>query len=401
MEFVIIDSYKEFLSLENDWNRLLKNNKNWNFYQSFNWFYSVLSYSRIPEKKLFIIKIITNRSVIGILPLCINRKRLRFFTGKALEIIGNIYSPYRGFIVQKGSEKRVFNQLIDYLINEKNSEWDFIDFEDLSLGEETMTFLHQAIENRGIKSKISESFGNIKTKFSYSNSEDYFNSLSKNLRQQIKRCINKMNRKGDFDIVLTKNKHQDLEKAISHYYYIYQHSWKEPEADPEFHLKLAKYLADKDVIRLFILYYKTTNKENTEKKYTNTFPSYNCKLEYSVSIPNGYKPVAAYFFLVYRGRAYFLKTAYREDHKNFSPGTVLFWYSIKYLIDVDKCQDLDHQKGDENYKLKWGKVNEIRFKFQAPNPNSIFFRCEFWFQRNLIPKLRILKRLIKGHKSLI
>ena len=86
--------------------------------------------------------------------------------------------------------------------------------------------------------------------------KDYWQRLGKNLKQRIRRSINKMNREGRFTIVLISKAGQDVQSAMGHYYDIFKHSWrKEPEISPLFHRELAEYLLLKGKLRLFVLYY--------------------------------------------------------------------------------------------------------------------------------------------------
>lgn len=397
MNIDVVTTKDGFLSLRDEWERILKQNNDNNFYLSFHWFNFLVCLSELEDSNLFIIHMKKQENTVAIIPCFIKEKKLRFFSVRSLELIGNIYSPFRGCIVERGNEKKVGEILVDYLLNNCSQHWEIIDFQDLSRNDRFITRLMWSFsDTRGITCRVRDEFRNVVTDFSETGgANNYFLRRSKNLRQSIRTSINKMNRYGTFDIVLLRDEGQDVHAAMNHYYQIYDSSWKMPEAYPEFHKKLAEYLLQRKWLRLFILYYRPSQNKANNSEVTHPLSSYESSIRDRRDIPDilgDYIPLAANFFVFYAGRAYFLKSAYRDHYSQVSPGSALFWFSLKYLLEVDGAEIIDFQKGAESYKLRWGEISDTRFHCQAANPRSYRSRFEFWIEHNIIPHIRKLKK---------
>jgi hypothetical protein len=220
--------------------------------------------------------------------------------------------------------------------------------------------------------------------------KDYWQRLGKNLKQQIRRSINKLNREGRFTIVLISQARQDVQSAMDHYYDIFKHSWrKEPEFSPLFHRELAEYLLLKGKLRLFVLYFKKGETPGSADIQISSPESF---IASEQSLPNDCVPIATSFYAISGYYACMLKTAYKEDYATYSAGTVLNWFAVKWLLDMDRATVIDFQKADDAYKFKWGRLNEMHVLFQAANSRSLSAVLELWSEKNLMPLLRKIKK---------
>ena len=393
LDISVITSMENFISLKEEWENILSINIEDNFYYSFDWYYAASHFFIDPIGSPFIICVKIKQKVIAILPCCIIRKRLRLFSFNSLEFIGNIYSAYRGGVVLKGKENVVAAAVADSLLITYRTSWDIIHFEDMSASDAFLSTLFQVIQSRdNVITRISEQYADLIVDIEPGMSSlDYWQSRGKNLKHNIRRRINKMNREGIFMIVPTTHSGQDIQSAMDHYYEIFRHSWKEPEIDPQFHRKLATYLMEKGKLRLFTLYFK---KGEPHSVNDNNFPilSYESDLSPDQSIPKGYLPISTYFCAVSGSYACVLKSAYHEDFSSYSSSSVLEWFTIKWLLDMDNVTVIDFQKHDDVYKFDWGRVKEMHVLFQAANSRNLLAVLEIWGEKNLIPLLRKIKR---------
>jgi len=384
-----------FIALKDDWDKLAARIGGVGFYLTFDWFYAMVCLTQDPPDDLFVVTVRSEEELIGIIPCRIAVRRQRLFSFRCMEIIGNIYTPYRNALVQRGREREVAEGFADFVLTDSSKDWDLINFENLSMSDPFVTGLRAALKNRNARSHLTEQFENVLTDFSgVKGSTEYFRGLGRGVRESIRKGVNRMNREGSFDIVLTKSDRDDVDGLMAHYYDIYSKSWKVSEGDPEFHGKLAHYLAPKGMLRLFVLCFRCIC-DNDAGDLPHPIPSYDSAIPAGASVSEGYTPVAAGFFAVCGRRAYFLKTAYRQDHVKYSPGSVVFWFAAKYLLDVDGVESIDHQKGGEAYKLSWGEFNEMRFQYRAANPKSLPARLELWNEIHCIPVLRKIKKTLK------
>lgn len=394
----IIRDIKGFPALKADWEGILKKNHSNNFYLGFDWFYYILHCSQNPPRELYVAVFQKNGNTIAILPCCIVHKKLRLFRLKSLEIIGNIYSAYKGCIVLKGMEEEVAEKFSAHLLETESEIWDILDFEYIDPADPFIIALRSAVQKKKLRTRQAVQFANLKVDLSqFADAETYFRSMGKNHRRNIVKRINKLNRNGDFDIIhIIEGSDRPAKipakipgKIMDDFYRIYDESWKNKDIDPRFHAKLAEYLAGQKMLRLFLLGFRPgTDSENSPKK----FSSYLSHIQDSSRFDDDFIPLAGLYYVKSGDTAYALKTAYREKYSDYSPGTVLWWFSIKYLLEVDKCRELDFQKGDEGYKFRFGgTVSGNYIRYQAANPASAYANLEILSEQSVIPVLKKVK----------
>lgn len=391
MDVTILTSVSNLSELKSDWHAILTENQEDNFYYSFDWIYAACHLFIHPVSRPFIVWIREDNKPVAIIPCCINRRRLRLFSCNCIEFIGNIYSAYRGGVVLRGWETDTADALVRCLFTHRQL-WDMIHFEDMPASNPFLAALNQAFQKqRKMITRMSNQYANLIYDIVPGMcASDYWQSREKNHRQNIRSAINKMNREGRFTIVLTSQPDQNIHVAMDHYYDIFKHSWrKEPEFSPLFHRQLAEYLALNGKLRLFVLYFK---KGGHASDCDPSLASYKSAINPQQAIPENYVPIATSFYAVSGSYTCLLKTAYREDHAAYSAGTVLSWFSVKSLLDLDKTKLIDFQKADDAYKFKWGRLNEMHVLFQAANTRNLLAVLELWGEKTLIPLLRKIKK---------
>ena len=72
-------------------------------------------------------------------------------------------------------------------------------------------------------------------------------------------------------------------------------------------------------------------------------------------------PIAAQLWFVYQGKASIFKLAYDKAWRQFSPGSILSSFLMKYVIDTDKVEEIDFLTGNEAYKQDWMSERRERF----------------------------------------
>ncbi len=395
MEMKILRNADEFMLLRTEWDRILRENNSENFYLSFEWFYYILHCSKNPPKNLYLIVFKKSERTAAIIPCCIVHKHLRFFDVNSFEIIGNIYSAFKGGIVLKGEENEVAEKFLAHLTETKSNDWDIIDFEYISPSDPFIAALKAAAKKRKLKNLQTDPFANLKLDLSlFSNSEEYFRSMGKNHRRNIVKRINKLNREGEFDIVCIAHNADNLSVMMEHFYAVYDESWKKKDIDPRFHARLAEHLAARGKLRLFLLCFRPDSADSRKNGNAKKFSSYQSCIQNFTGFNENFIPIAALFYVKSGDTVYALKTAYSEKYSDYSPGTVLWWFSIKYLLETDKCRRLDFQKGDEDYKFKFGgMVDETYIRYQVANPKLLYAIFEIFFECYIIPTM---KRIVKS-----
>ena len=101
------------------------------------------------------------------------------------------------------------------------------------------------------------------------------------------------------------------------------------------------------------------------------------------------------YTIKYGNVAYLVRTAYKPEYSSFSPGLVLFWFISRYYLDNENIFLMDYQRGLQTYKLRYGgEIYEKRIEFLIGNPHQIKSRIVLYFERNIVPGLRRLKKIL-------
>ena len=318
-----IQSIEEFRSIKNIWDELVISKKHYRPFLDYNWFELWLDHF-LNNDHLFILLCKDQNSVKSIFPFLIRKEKFKGIPIKKVELIGNIYSPVRNFIVGKLSDiekEGLLLNLFDYL--RTAAKWDLIDLNPLPEEDFDLMGLKEVLNNLGLKNKEYFCFGNWYLDKIDFNGDQYIQSRTSNIRENIKRYSKKLQRTGKLEFVMVTNSCNDeIDHYMDLYYAVYHASWKAPEMDPSFHRDLAKLARDKGWLRLGFLFLDTT-------------------------------PIAAQLWLVSDGVAYIAKLAYDEQYKKLIPGVILSSEMMKYVIDTDRVMEIDYLIGDEPYKKDW------------------------------------------------
>jgi hypothetical protein len=81
-------------------------------------------------------------------------------------------------------------------------------------------------------------------------------------------------------------------------------------------------------------------------------------------------PFAAQYWILDRGgrRATVLKLAHAEDSRASSPGTVLTALMVQHLLEMDRVEELDFGRGDDDYKRLWVSMRRQRIGVMLADP---------------------------------
>jgi hypothetical protein len=132
----------------------------------------------------------------------------------------------------------------------------------------------------------------------------------------------------------------DVERFVLDYEEVYRRSWKPPEPFPEFLPALMRMASRKGALRFGVLEVDG-------------------------------KPVAAQFWIVWKGRAIIYKLAYDENLSAFSPGTVLTFHMIRRVLEHDRPDEINFGRGDDDYKKLFMSARRERWGIEAVNPRSV------------------------------
>lgn len=165
---------------------------------------------------------------------------------------------------------------------------------------------------------------------------DYLQARPGSLRQTIRRKQAQADRDPDlrFELACTPD---EATAALPAYTKVYRRSWKQPEPFPDFDAVLLPGVAELGALRLAVLWH-------------------------------GAEPIAAQYWIVWKGTATVLKLAHDEAHRARSPGTLLTAWMIRRLLDTERVQELDFGRGDDPYKQLWATSRRQRIGLVLADP---------------------------------
>jgi hypothetical protein len=175
--------------------------------------------------------------------------------------------------------------------------------------------LLEALKRSGWMTRLSQSSVNWRVRTAGMSFEEYWASRPSQLRNTVKRRA----RSAGLEIRIYDTFD---EQAWADYESVYQASWKQAEGSPGFMRALALQEGQAGTLRLGLAYREG-------------------------------QPVAAQFWLVENGVATIHKLAYREDARQYSPGTILSVEMFRRAIDVDQVELIDFGTGGDGYKADW------------------------------------------------
>jgi CelD/BcsL family acetyltransferase involved in cellulose biosynthesis len=319
-----ISDLSEFESLRGEWDQLAEKQGVYAPFLCFDWFKIWLK-SFLDAHQLLILLLYEKDRIVGIAPFLASQEKFKSIPVRKIELIGNVYSPTRGFIFTEtgpNNKKIYLSKIIDYFFKDFR-EWDVIDLNPISVEDQNRLIIKSIIDDG--KWNISEETSYINwyiEDINYSGNE-YLSKRSKDVRHEVKRRRKRLEELGDLEFKVIKGDDKEVEKYIDLYYQVYSSSWKKEERiGPNFHRDLGRLAAEKGWLRLGFLFL------------------------------NG-APIATQFRIVHKDYCYFLKTAYDDAYKKYGLGTVILSEMIRYLIDYEGVRKIDFGPGDESYKSYW------------------------------------------------
>jgi len=358
------------------WERLAGADPAAGFYLAPSWLQAVVELTPDAAQGLHVVCIADGEDIVAIAPFVIRPGRTRLYRTRCLRLLGNIYSARRGFPVAQGYESAVATRLAGILVDDLGESWDLLQMEDIPEHDPFVRQLLAQCRALGAPCRATQQYGVVHTRLAgFASGGDLLASLSKNLRQKIRQYLRKLNKAGTVQAVLCSEPGAELESALADYRTLYDLSWKEAELYPDFHSRFGQRMARDGRLRLFLLYL-VPGEQGGEL-------SVDSELAHSRPEASSALPVAAYYFIIHRDVAYFLKTVYDPAWREASPGTVLFWFALRHLLEVDHCVHVDHQKGVEPYKLRWGELHGYMYRFTVWHPRRWLLRFEAWVGRTV------------------
>lgn len=194
----------------------------------------------------------------------------------------------------------------------------------------------------------------------------YLMARKATLRNTIKRLGARFVQDGG-TLELIKPGQGDVERALQAYERVYASSWKTAEPYPGFVQGLVRTCADRGWLRMGVAWLKD-------------------------------EPIAAQIWIVANGKADIYKVAYDEQHKVYSPGTLVTALLMQDAIEHNAAKEIDYLIGDDSYKKNWMSERRERWGLVAYNPRSLGGQLG-WARESLGRRLKPWLAKWKAHKA--
>lgn len=328
MSVEVIQSYEQFETLSDEWNRLLRSSRNNIVCLTHEWFASWWrAYGE--GKRLFILLVRNhNGELTGIAPLLRTRELHRGLVPVSMiRFIENGLSPHLDIISALDEEETVIKEMVNYLVNNKTS-WDMLDFNKL---QDSCIFSRLFVDlcqqnawcYRVYESLVSP-FISIDTDW-----ESFYGSRSRKFRKGMKNKINRVSRHGGIEVERV-NTMPYLRDRLPDLYKVSSRSWKarngsaitsNPE-DMTFYNELTYSAGQNGWVQLWFL------------KHENV-------------------PIACEYHLVYGSRAMILRGDSDVSYRSISPGSFLEYNIIKTCFQESEIKEYDFCGDNYKYMRNW------------------------------------------------
>jgi CelD/BcsL family acetyltransferase involved in cellulose biosynthesis len=340
MRIIEIDNYSDFLNLKKEWNTLLERCEH-SVFSTWEW-HSTWWKHFGSDKRLVLLLATDKDKIIGIAPLMYyTRKTLGLRRGK-ITFIGTPHTDYNDFIIADKTEEclRLF---IDHL-NKIPEKWNYIELTEIPENSKCIPILSKL-------SKTLKPFPECPYKPLPKSRDTFWNSLSSNLRQSLRKCSKLM--KKSFKVEFED--YSGVQSCVDGMHWLFklhQKRWESrgfagafaDEKFRNFHLDIAKSFSEKGLLGLFLL-----------------------KLSGN--------PVAAIYGFKDKTKFYAYLSGFDPDYYKFSVGNQLRAYVMEKCIE-NGLLEFDFMRGGETHKDRWKTLS--RWNYVAVIPRGILSNTFYW-----------------------
>ena len=329
------------------------------FFLSVAWFDILIRHSLSAQHtmRLFGLEDTSTGSAKALLPMCFFSGSESLFSPLRLSAASNYYSSFFSLIQD---EKKALTQddvnLLTRGIVGDTPAWDCINLHPMAVDSTDFDFITKAFRQSGTFVQTYFCFGNWYLKVNGRSFHDYFCTVPSRLRNTIARKRRQLEKNHGLQIRIIQSE-DELAMAVVAYEQVYQSSWKQAEAQPQFVAELIRMCAKQGWLRLGIAYVAD-------------------------------QAVAVQLWIVQERVASIYKLAYDEKFATFSIGSILTSHMIEHVIDLDKVEEIDYLTGDDDYKKDWMSHRRERWGMIAFNRRT--------FKGNVLAAWHLGRSALKG-----
>ena len=277
----------------------------------------------------------------GALVLKSGRPSNRFLSQFTVESLTTYYTSYFAPVIARDSENvDEITKLFAFELGARRPRWDVLNIRPVDLSLRAVKALYAALNELGFSTQTYFCFGNWYLKVESRSYAEYFKDLPSVIRKNIPYYQRRIEKNARVRIRLFTS-FEDLEIAIRDYELVYNSSWRDSEAYPNFVRGLVRIAAEQGWLRMGLFYIDD-------------------------------EPAAAQVWIVHGRVASIYKVCYAEKFAKSSVGSVLTAHMLEHALDIDRVEEVDYLSGDDNYKANWMSDRRERWGIMAFNPRTVW-----------------------------
>ena len=332
----VLTEFEQLNQMKEEWNRLLFESQCDTINLRHEWLATVWKYYTSFDKtaKLCVFCVRQpNNELIAIFPLMTVKVSFKlFFRIKQVCFLGQDFNDYSGFIIKKNCEKSVLNFFFRSIVaDSRYMNWDVLLFKNLSAKNEYLDYFRQLFmkELYDLEERVSTKYFYIKTNIG--TFQDFFNARSKNFRNDLRKCQNRLER-----FSIENNKKINVIFADDRI------------LDKQFIAMLSGWQIQrmKSVNKISSL----TNKPARDFRYDFITNYYEYVLTVTLNMDGN--PIAFCVCLIYKKTLFFWIHGADPMFYFLSPNKIILGKIIEYCFSMG-YEYCDFNRGDHEYKEKW------------------------------------------------
>ncbi len=365
MKFKIIRDFDQFLKLHQPWNELVTQCEIDHAFMKHEWFECWIENLGNP-RSLAITTAWLDGQLLGVAPFQVSREKFKGLPARVLGFLSSGISPRCNFIMHDSIDSEDF---FDYIFETR--DWDLIITKDIDANLKTTQTYLKYLDSNG-KIKYSTETGRV-SPFMQTESgwDDYWKTLSKSLRSNLKRRMNGLKKMESYESIKITG-YDDFAKIIDQLVETSAKSWKgkigtDLKSTPEllsFYIDFSRKASKVGLFELWIL------KINDQ--------------------------IAAFdYYLKGKNSLSLIRTDFDPVFAFYSPGNVLKLSILKEIFERNGIWEYDMGGQAVNYKTKW--ANRLREHLIITAGNSSLYGNFLMFGKTKI--LPFIKKLRSKHEG--
>jgi CelD/BcsL family acetyltransferase involved in cellulose biosynthesis len=338
-----VQDIKSFEELRITWNNVLFSSQERDVFLTWEWLFSWWKNIGQAKYQLKILVIKEDEQVIGIAPWMVSIKNKAFIKLRWIENIGNPDCDVCGIIT--ATPQKTLKAITEYLDLHRD-DWEIVELQELPSDNQNTSLTIQALRDNGYDViQTEDEHYYIEMKGSW---EEYYNSLSKNLKHNFKRRMNRAKEMGS----VTIERHGGATLAWEHYQTIFKINEKsnfpylyKNEQDVLFHKELFNLMKDQNWVQIEIFKLNDI-------------------------------PIAYQYGFTFEKRYEDWRGGIDKDYETLAPGKLLMMHTLEERYK-EGYKENDFLRGDHTYKKDWLPQARKFTKIQVYNPKNIKSRLAY------------------------